>query len=63
VGDSCLHTVARELIVVIAQWTTNTVHLLSWPDLVRSLLSFPASLPCLDYRFSFRNSGAYLEAV
>lgn len=40
VGDSCLHTIARELVVVIAQWTSNSVHLLSWPNLVCSLLLF-----------------------
>lgn len=33
VGDSSSHTFDDELVVIIAQWTSNTVHLLSWPSL------------------------------
>lgn len=47
VGDSSSHTFDDELVVIIAQWTSNTVHLLSWPSLVGSLSSFPSSLSCV----------------
>ncbi|CAK9203946.1 unnamed protein product [Sphagnum troendelagicum] len=34
IGDSCQQTqVAGTIMVVVGQWTSNTIHLLSWPNL------------------------------